>query len=87
MEKWLALMMLQNNIKDHNLYYPQLSDHPPRILITGGSGSRKTNPLFNLIHHQSDIDEIHLNVKNPFEAKYQLLLNKRESTGLKKQNI
>ena len=80
-------MMLQNNIKDHNLYYPQLSDHPSRILITGGSGSRKTNSLFNLIRHQSDIDEIYLNVKNPFEAKYQLLLNKRESTGLKKQNI
>ena len=87
MQKWLALMMLQNNIKDHNLYYPQLSDHPSRILITGGSGSRKTNSLFNLIRHQSDIDEIYLNVKNPFEAKYQLLLNKRESTGLKKQSI
>ena len=79
--------MLQNNIKDHNLYYPQLSDHPSRILITGGSRSRKTNSLFNLIHHQSDIDEIYLNVKNLFEAKYQLLLNKRESTGLKKQSV
>ena len=80
-------MMLQNKTIDHNLYYPQLSDHPSRILITGGSGSRKTNSLFYLIHHQSDIDEIYLNVKNPFETKYQLLLNKCERTGLKKQSI
>ena len=32
------------------------------------------------------MDKIYLYVKNPFEAKYQLLINKREKTGLKHLN-
>ena len=31
-----------------------------RILISGGSVYGKTNSLFNLISHQSDIDKIYL---------------------------
>ena len=35
--------------------WPQISDHPYRILIIGGSGSGKThylkNSFFNLINH------------------------------------
>ena len=42
----------------------------------------KTNCMFNLINHQPDIDEIYLYPKDPYEAKYQFLVNKRESTGL-----
>ena len=61
-------------------------DHPYRILMTGGSGSGKTNWLFNLITHQLDIDKIYLYVKDPYKAKYQFLINKRESTGLKHLN-
>ena len=52
-------------------------------MIIGGSGSAKTNALLNLINHEPDIDKIYLNTKDPYEAKYQLLINKRESTGLK----
>ena len=44
---------------------------------------RKTNALLNLIKEKSDIDKIHLYAKNPQEPKYQFLINKRESTGLK----
>ena len=33
-------------------------DHPYRILITGGSGSGKTNSLFDLIKQQPDIDDM-----------------------------
>ena len=36
------------------------SDHPHRILIVGGSGSRKTNALLNLINNKPDIDKIYL---------------------------
>ena len=36
----------------------------------------------NLINNQPDIDKIYLYAKDPYEAKYQLLINKRESTGL-----
>ena len=44
------------------------------------------NSLFNLISHQSDIDKIYLYTKDPYEAKYQLLIKKRESTGLNHLN-
>ena len=56
--------------------------HPYRILIIGGSGSVKTNTLLNLISNQVDIDKIYLYAKDPYEAKYQYLINKREKVGL-----
>ena len=40
----------------------------------------------NLIHEQPDIDKIYLYAKDPYEAKYQFLINKRESVGLKRFN-
>ena len=49
-----------------------------RILIVEVSGSGKTNSLLHRINHQSDIDKIYLYAKDPYEAKYQLLFNKRE---------
>ena len=39
-------------------------------LIAGGSGSRKTNSLFNIISQQPDIDQIYLYAKDPYEAKF-----------------
>ena len=66
--------------------WPYIPDHPYRILITGGSGSGKTNALLYLINSQPDIDKIYLYAKDPYEAKYQFLINKRESTGLKHFN-
>ena len=60
-----------------------IADHPYRILIIRASGSEKTNALLNLINNQPDIDKIHLYGKDPFRAKYQYLITKGESTGLK----
>ena len=37
----------------------------------------------NLKNNQPDIDQIYLCTKDPYEAKYQILINKRESIGLK----
>ena len=37
---------------NHNPNWPYIPDHPYRILITGVSGSGKTNVLLNLIKHQ-----------------------------------
>ena len=54
--------------------------------MIGGSGSGKTNALLKLINNQADIDRIHSYAKDPYEAKYQFLINKRESTGLKHFN-
>ena len=53
-----------------------------RILIIGSSGSGKTNALLNLINNQPDIDKIYLYAKDPYEKKYQYLINKREEVGL-----
>ena len=68
----------KEDIKEHNSNWPEIPDHPYRLLIIGGSGSRKTNALLNLINHEPDTDK--------YEAKYQLLINKRISTGLKHFN-
>ena len=70
------------NKSEHNLKWPYIPDHPYRLLIIGGSGSGKTNVLLNLINNQPDIDKIYLYVKDPYEAKYQYLINKREKVGL-----
>ena len=37
----------------------------------------------NLINKQPDIDKIYLYAKDPYEAKYQFLINKTENIGLK----
>ena len=42
--------------------------------------------LLNLINYQPDIDKIYLYAKDPYEAKYQFLINKRERIGLKHFN-
>ena len=39
--------------------------------------------MLNPISHEPDIDEIYIYGKDPHETKYQLLINKTESTGLK----
>ena len=74
------------NKTKHNKNWPYIPDHLYRILMIGGSGSGKTNALLNLINKQPDIDKIYLYAKDPYEAKYQFLINKRESTGLKHFN-
>ena len=70
----------ENNVK-HNPKWPYIPDFPYRILITGGSGSRKTNALPNLIREKdSDVltDKIYLFAKNLNEPKCQLLIKKRK---------
>ena len=70
---------------DHNPNWPYISGHPYRILIIDGSESGKTKMLFNLVKNQRPaIDKIYLYIKDPFESKYQLLINGREKAGIKK---
>ena len=54
--------------------------------MVGGSGYGKKKSLLNLINNESDFDKIYLYAKDPYEAKYQLLISKRESTDLKYLN-
>ena len=74
--------VIKENIKEPNPNWIQISSHPYKILITGGSVSGKTNSLFSLINEEPDINKIYLYAKDSYEAKYQFLISKRESTGL-----
>ena len=67
--------------KDNN------KDWPYRKLIIGPSGSGKTNYLLNSIQRDSNIiDKIYLYSKDLEEPKYQLLINKREKSGINFNN-
>ena len=42
--------------------------------------------MMNLTNHQSDIYKIQSNPKNPYEAKYQFVINILEKEGLRHYN-
>ena len=73
----------KKDIKEHNLNCSKIPYRPYRILIIGGSGYGTTNAFVNLINNEPDIDKIYLYAKDPYDAKYQLLISKRESARLK----
>ena len=72
--------VIKEEAKEYNPNWPEIPDHPYRILIIGGSQSRKTNSLFNVINQQSDIDKIYLYAKDLNEAK-QFLIKKSKDVG------
>ena len=74
------------NRTEHNSNWPHTPDKPHRILITSGSGSGKTNLLLDLIEDKPDIGKIYLYAKDPYEAKYQYLINIREKVGIYHHN-
>ena len=54
---------------NHNPNWGCIPEHPYRISVIYGSVSGKTKVLLSLIKHQrSDIDNIYLYVKVPFES-------------------
>ena len=75
----------ENNEK-HNKKWPYIPDPPYRSLITGGSGSRKTNTLLNLINEQHDIHKIYLYASELNKPKYKTLIKKRKDAGIKHLN-
>ena len=70
------------NKTEHNTNWPHPPDHPYSLLIIGRLGSGKTNVLLSLINNQSDIDKIYSYAKDPYEAKYQYLINTLEKVGI-----
>ena len=72
--------VIKEKTKEYNPNWPEIPDHPYRILIIGGFRSRKTNSLFNVINQQSDIDKIYLYAKDLNEAK-QFLIKKSKDVG------
>ena len=77
------------NNRDHNKKWPYIPDHPYRMLIIGGAGSRKTNALLNWIKKQDInnlIEKIYLYAKDLNKLKYQFLIKKCEDVGIKHLN-
>ena len=74
--------IVSENKTMHNKNWPYIPDHLCRILTIGGSGSGKTKALLNIIENQPDIDKIYLYANDPYEAKYQYLINKWEGVGI-----
>ena len=60
--------VIKENLKEHNPNCSEIPDHPYKIL--------KTNALLNLMNHEPDTDKIYFYTKDPYEAKYQFLINK-----------
>ena len=73
---------VNENKTEHNKIWPHTPHHPYRILIIEGWGSGMTHALLNLINNQPDIDKIYLYAKDPYEAKYQYLINILEKVGI-----
>ena len=73
---------VNENKTEQSRNWPYTPDHLYRILIIGGSGSGKTNVLLNLIENQTHIDKICLYAKDPYEAKYQYLINMHENVSI-----
>ena len=75
-------LITNKDSKEHNKKWPFIPDHPYRILIIGGSGSGKTNALFNLIRQEGDIDKIYWYAKDLSEPKYEFWIKKCEDAGI-----
>ena len=78
--------IVNDNNKVHNEKQPYIPEHPYWILINGGSGSRKTNTLLNLIGEQNNIDKMYLYAKGLSELKYEFLIKKSKTTEIKHIN-
>ena len=72
--------IVNGNKTKHNKNWPHIPGHPNRILIIGGSGSGKN--WQKLTVNQPDIDKIYLYTKDPYESKYQYLINKRKGVSI-----
>ena len=76
---------IKEYIKEHNPNWTEIPDHPYRILIIW-LWIWKKNSLFNLINQQQILIKIYLYAKDPYKAKHQFLINKRESASSKNFN-
>ena len=75
------------NNKEHNLHWQYIPDNLYAVLIIGGRGSGKANPLLHSIKEEDFIDKNYLYPKDLRQPKYQFLIEKRENAGIKHLNI
>ena len=77
---------INENKTERNEKWLYIPDHAYRILITGSSGSGKTNALIDLINERNDVDTIYLYARDLSEPKYEYLIKKCEDVGIKHLN-
>ena len=58
------------NNQEYSKKWPYVQDHSYRMLIIGGSGSRKTNALLHFIKEQYHVNKIYLHAKDLSKPKY-----------------
>ena len=76
----IMLMKIKLNIiKIIMLSLPYIAIYSRSSIQNINNRRQKTNVLLNLIENQPDTDEIYLYVKDPYEAKYQYLINKKKN--------
>ena len=73
---------VNENKTEHKKNWPYNPDHRYRILVVGGWGSEENKCIIKLNRNQPDIDRINLYAKDPYEAKHQYLINKREGVSI-----
>ena len=73
------------NNKEYNKKWPYLPHHPYRILIIGGSRSRKQMHCL-LRKEQDNIDKMYLSAKDLSKPKYEFLIKKLEDPETKQFN-
>ena len=73
---------INENKIEHNINQPYTPNKLYKILIIDGSRSGKTNVLLNLIQNKPDIDKIYFYAIDPYKAKYQYLIDKKEGVGV-----
>ena len=79
----LTLIMLKRNHEITQFKVPTNSWSFIQVINKWRFWIWKKDSLFNVISRQTDIDKTYLHAKDPYETKYQLLINKQKSTGLK----
>ena len=67
---------------NHNPNWPCIPNHPYRILIRMAQDLAKLCYM-NLKHQRPNVDKIYLLIKDSFESKYQLLVNRKGKVEIK----
>ena len=74
------------NKKENNKKWLHILDHPYRILIIGGSGSRKIDALLNAIKEKGDVDKTFLYANDLIEPKHEFLIKRRQDKRINHLN-
>lgn len=68
----------KNKYRNKNKFIPQ---HPFRWIISGGSGTGKTNMVLNFIYRFADFDKLFIYTKHPNQPKFAQLMQLFEDGG------